>query len=153
MRKLRPTHRKINLNNSAGSQIYILDVFLAIIVFWSQKTEEGGCAYECVLHTWVGVWMRAYTGRCTLCCMTDALLKNWMNPFIFKNGIWKFKCPEGGKMICYLKENCGTILNVKWWLLFSPFLKPTSSSHNLHTKKYISFKCMAWCCWQRYIFM
>lgn len=33
-----------------------------------------------------------------------------MNPFIFKNGIWNFKCPEGGKMICYLKENCRAIL-------------------------------------------
>lgn len=69
-----------------------------------------GWVCECV-PTWVGV---------ILLCNRCSLGKLWMNPFIFKNGIWNDKCPEGGKMICYLKENCGAMLmwNDGYFLLF-----------------------------------
>lgn len=77
-------------------------------------------------------------------CDRCTLEKLWMNPFIFKNGIWNLKCPEGGKMLCYLKENCGAILMWSDDFFFS-FLKNTSLRYNLHAKMCIHFKCMAWC--------
>lgn len=67
-----------------------------------------------------------------------------MNPFTFKNGIWKFKCPEGRKMSCYSKENCGAIL---MWNggYFSLFQKRLHWGIIYMQKSASIFKSMVWC--------
>lgn len=44
--------------------------------------------------------------------------------YFLKNGIWNDKCSEGGKIICYLKENCGAMLmwNDGYFLLSKKWL-------------------------------